>query len=60
MLWDIIFELMAYHVGYAFLKLVSCGRYPREYVKGGSFGATLVGLTVMLGAIGLIVLLLRG
>jgi hypothetical protein len=46
MLLDLFLYYIAYKVGYAFLKLISLGKYPKEYVIGGEIGVELLGVIV--------------
>ena len=46
MLLDLFLYYIAYKVGYTFIKLLTFGKYPKEYIKGGTIGTEVVGILV--------------
>lgn len=52
MLLDFLLEFVAYNIGYFFIRLITGGKYPKEYLKdGGSIGVEIVGIIVFLAIV---------
>jgi hypothetical protein len=47
MILHFILEFIAYNVGYFFIRIITGGKYPKEYLEnGGSIGVEVVGVLV--------------
>ena len=45
---EFLLEFVAYNVGYFFIRLISGGKYPKEYIQnGGSIFVEVVGVIVL-------------
>jgi len=51
MILEFFLEYIAYKVGYAFIKLVTFGKYPKIYVKGGTISIEFVGILVLVAVL---------
>jgi hypothetical protein len=55
MIASILFDFLAYHVGYLAIKLFTAGRYPKAYLKdGGNVAVEIAGVAVILAIAGLV------
>jgi hypothetical protein len=49
---EILLDVVAYNIGYFFTKLITGGKYPKEYLKdGGSTAIDVIGIFVFLGVV---------
>ena len=47
MLIDFLLEFVAYNVGYFFIRIITGGRYPKEYLEnGGNMGVEVIGVLI--------------
>jgi hypothetical protein len=56
---EFIFDIVAYNLGYFFLKLVTLGKYPKKYLEEHSIVVELTGLflcALILASLAIIIL----
>lgn len=52
MLVDFLLDIIAYNIGYFFIKVVTGGKYPKEYIdEGGSILVEIIGIIVFLAIV---------
>lgn len=52
MIQEILLEFLAYNIGYFFLRIVTGGKYPKEYLSdGGDIKVEITGILVFLALV---------
>lgn len=52
MIQEILLEFLAYNIGYFFLRIVTGGKYPKEYLNdGGDIKVEITGILVFLAVV---------
>ena len=46
MILELLLDIVAYRIGYIFIKIVTLGRFPKKFIFCGTMGVETVGVLV--------------